>query len=160
MELEKNQLEQLVETLRQQHKVEVETIESSYSGRLKTLEESYQKREIRWKEEREEDASHNTLRLQQTEKEKMDAIASYKRKVESLELSKANELERTQETHRVAMADLKREHELDIQHLKNLHQQEIEALKSSHAHTRLACVSCITYVRVVVCTYVYACIQQ
>ena len=127
----------MVDTLRQQHKAEVDTIESSYAGRLKTVEESYQKREIHWRDEREQEASHAALRLKQMEKEKFDAIADYRRKMESLELSKANELERTLEAHKTTIEDLKREHELDIQRLKNIHHQEVDALKSTHTHTRL-----------------------
>ena len=37
---------------------------------------------------------------------------------------------------RSAVADMKREHELDLQRVKELHRQGVEALKATHSHTQ------------------------
>ena len=54
----------------------------------------------RWKEELEGEASHWKERLETSEREKIDAILALKKKMESLEIAKANEIAKLQETHR------------------------------------------------------------
>ena len=54
----------------------------------------------RWREETESEASRFQERLQQVERERVDAVTSLRKKVESVDVVKANEISRLQEIHR------------------------------------------------------------
>jgi len=53
----------------------------------------------RWREETESDAMRFQERLQQAERERVDAVTSLRKKVDSVEVVKANEISRLQEIH-------------------------------------------------------------
>ena len=54
----------------------------------------------RWREEAESEASRYQEKLQQLEREKMDAVLALKKKIDALEVSKTNEINRLQDVHR------------------------------------------------------------
>ena len=54
----------------------------------------------RWREEAESEASRHQEKLQQMEREKMDAVLALKKKIDGLEVSKTNEISRLQDIHR------------------------------------------------------------
>ena len=54
----------------------------------------------RWREETESEASRFQEHLQQAERERVDAVTALRRKVDSVEVVKANEISRLQEVHR------------------------------------------------------------
>ena len=54
----------------------------------------------RWREEAESEASRHQEKLQQVEREKMDAVLALKKKIDALEVSKTNEISRSQDVHR------------------------------------------------------------
>ena len=54
----------------------------------------------RWREEAESEALRHQERLQQVEREKMDAVLALKKKIDTLEVSKTNEISRLQDIHR------------------------------------------------------------
>ena len=54
----------------------------------------------RWREEAESEALRHQEKLQQMEREKMDAVLALKKKIDALEVSKTNEIGRLQDIHR------------------------------------------------------------
>ena len=54
----------------------------------------------RWREEAESEALRHQEKLQQMEREKMDAVLALKKKMDALEVSKTNEIGRLQDIHR------------------------------------------------------------
>ena len=54
----------------------------------------------RWREETESEVSRFQERLQQAERERVDTVTTLRRKVDSVEVVKANEISRLQEIHR------------------------------------------------------------
>ena len=54
----------------------------------------------RWREEAESEAFRHQEKLQQSEREKMDAVLALKKKIDMLEVSKTNEISRLQDIHR------------------------------------------------------------
>ena len=64
------------------------------------MEESYRRREARWREEAESEASRFQERLQQAEREKSDAVLSLRKKLDAAEVARGNEIARLQEVHR------------------------------------------------------------
>ena len=55
---------------------------------------------FRWREEAESEAARHQDKLQQVEREKMDAVLALKKKIDALEVSKTNEISRLQDIHR------------------------------------------------------------
>ena len=56
----------------------------------------------RWKEELEVQSTHQRERLEQLERDKVDSVLALRKKMESLELAKTNDMAQLQETHRWA----------------------------------------------------------
>lgn len=54
----------------------------------------------RWREEGESEALRHQEKVQQVEREKMDAVLALKKKIDTLEVSKTNEISRLQDIHR------------------------------------------------------------
>ena len=54
----------------------------------------------RWREETESEALRHQEKLQQVEREKMDAVLALKKKIDALEVNKTNEISRLQDIHR------------------------------------------------------------
>ena len=53
----------------------------------------------RWREEAESEALRHQEKLQQVEREKMDAVLALKKKIDALEVNKTNEISRLQDIH-------------------------------------------------------------
>ena len=62
-------------------------------------------------------------------------------------------------TLRSAVADLKREHELDLHRVKGLHRQEVEALKATHSHTQSVDTCTLMCVCVCMCMWMCVCVH-
>ena len=54
----------------------------------------------RWREEQEMEATRHSERVRQLEQEKLDSVAAERKKLEALEISKNNEIEKLQAIHR------------------------------------------------------------
>ena len=54
----------------------------------------------RWREELEAEASRQREKLEQMERDKTDSVLALRKKIDSLDVTKANEISRLQEIHR------------------------------------------------------------
>ncbi|XP_004918510.1 fas-binding factor 1 isoform X2 [Xenopus tropicalis] len=136
LQLERDQQNLLLETLRERHQEDMELIENAHRSRLKLVEDSARQREERLRLENQELSAQYLSRCQSTETEKAELLAQYQKKLTEFQQEKELELERIRELQRVFVQEMCRDHEEQLQRLKRLKDQEIDAVTSASSHTR------------------------
>ncbi|XP_041431871.1 fas-binding factor 1 homolog isoform X3 [Xenopus laevis] len=136
LQLEKDQQNLILETLRERHQEDMELIESTHRSRLKLVEDSARQREERLRLENQELSAQYLSRCQSTETEKAELLGQYQKKLTEFQQEKEQELERIRELQRVSVQEMCRDHEEQLQRLKRLKEQEIDAVTSASSHTR------------------------
>lgn len=130
LQIEKEQLEILIESVKKRCSEEIEAIEQSYKSRLQLLEETHQHKETRWKEENEQLLKQHLQKMQQLEQEKSELTARHYNILQSAVDENAAEVQRLKESHQTAMVLQCKEFEEALYRMKEVKQREVDSVEN------------------------------
>ncbi|XP_075701729.1 fas-binding factor 1 [Rhinoderma darwinii] len=136
LQLEREQQNILLETLKQRHKEDLDLIDNAHRNSLKLLEHSFHQREELLRQEYQEISAQHKSRYKSTEQEKAELLAQYQKKLTEFQQEKDTEIERILKLQRVSVQEMCEDHKEQLQRLKRLKDQEIDAVTSASSHTR------------------------
>nr|XP_023666390.1 fas-binding factor 1 [Paramormyrops kingsleyae] len=136
LQLERDQLKMLLESVRQRHGEDTELMEAAHRSRVKMLEESAAEREVRMRQESEGLAERLVSVTRLAEREQAELQAQYQRRLAQNQQERDREVERLRELQRRSILEMKKDHEEQVQRLKQLKEEEIDAVTSATSQTR------------------------
>ncbi|KAG7504681.1 hypothetical protein JOB18_014128 [Solea senegalensis] len=136
LQLERDQSQIMLESVRQQHKQDMELMENTHKTRAKLLEESAAQRETRARQDYEDLMERLATVTQAAEQERSELQAQYHRKLALAQQERDREVERLRDLQRKSISEMKKDHEDQLQRLKKLKAEEIDAVTSATSQTR------------------------
>ncbi|XP_014663523.1 PREDICTED: fas-binding factor 1-like isoform X2 [Priapulus caudatus] len=136
LELERNELTSMLESSKVRLSEEGEAVETSYKKRVAVLEEIHTKRESRLQEEISELTNQQSARVTNQEQERKELLDAQLLKLEIWEKNKHEEIDRLKSAHRLALSELRKDHDDQLLRLNKIREQEIEAITSVQSHSR------------------------
>ncbi|XP_075999240.1 fas-binding factor 1 homolog isoform X3 [Genypterus blacodes] len=136
LQLEREQSQVLLESVKQGHKQDMELIENAHKACVKLLEESTAQKETRARQECEDLMERLATVTRLAEQERAELQAQYQRKLAQAQQDRDREVERLRDLQRKSILEMKKDHEEQIQRLKRLKEEEIDAVTSATSQTR------------------------
>ncbi|KAI5621732.1 fas-binding factor 1-like isoform X2, partial [Silurus asotus] len=136
LQLEKDQLQMLLDNVQQRHKRDTELMENTHRTRVKLLEECASQREARVHTENQELTERLEMVLKQVQQEREELQEQHQRRLAQSQQERDREVERLRELQRKSIQEMKKDHEEQIQRLRRLKEEEIDAVTSATSQTR------------------------
>ncbi|XP_062846963.1 fas-binding factor 1 homolog isoform X2 [Trichomycterus rosablanca] len=136
LQLEKDQLQMLLDSVQQRHKQDTELMESAHRSRVKLLEECAAQRETRARMESQELSERLEAAMALMQKERAELQEQYQRRLAQCQQERDREVERLRELQRKSILEMKKDHEEQVHRLRRLKDEEIDAVTSATSQTR------------------------
>ncbi|XP_018612701.1 fas-binding factor 1 isoform X1 [Scleropages formosus] len=136
LQLERDQMQVLLESIQQRHRQDTELMETTHRARVKLLEESSAQREARARQDSEDLAERLASVTRLAEQERAELQAQYQRRLAQSQEDRDREVERLRDLQRKSILEMKKDHEEQVQRLKRLKDEEIDAVTSATSQTR------------------------
>ncbi|XP_046699669.1 LOW QUALITY PROTEIN: fas-binding factor 1 homolog [Silurus meridionalis] len=136
LQLEKDQLQMLLDNVQERHKRDTELMENTHRTRVKLLEECASQREARVHTENQELTERLEVVLKQVQQEREELQEQHQRRLAQSQQERDREVERLRELQRKSIQEMKKDHEEQIQRLRRLKEEEIDAVTSATSQTR------------------------
>ncbi|XP_017539030.1 fas-binding factor 1 homolog isoform X1 [Pygocentrus nattereri] len=136
LQLEKDQIQMLLDSVQQRHKQDTELMENTHRARMKLLEESATQREERARQENEDLAERLATVTRMAEQERAELQAQNQRRLAQCQQDRDREVERLRDLQRKSILEMKKDHEEQVQRLRRLKDEEIDAVTSATSQTR------------------------
>ncbi|XP_036421947.1 fas-binding factor 1 homolog [Colossoma macropomum] len=136
LQLEKDQIQMLLDSVQQRHKQDTELMENTHRARVKLLEESGSQREERARQENEDLAERLAAVTRMAEQERAELQAQNQRRLAQCQQDRDREVERLRDLQRKSILEMKKDHEEQVQRLRRLKDEEIDAVTSATSQTR------------------------
>ena len=117
-------------------KNELKITKESAKKKIQAMAESHDRTEETLKNEVVTTMAHYKGRVEELVREGKEMAVSLRKRMESLEVVKDNELSRLKEIHLSLMETMRRGHKREVEELKGGHDDQILALKEAQSHTR------------------------
>ncbi|KAK3508590.1 hypothetical protein QTP70_034258 [Hemibagrus guttatus] len=136
LQLEKDQLQMLLDNVQQRHKHDIALMENAHRARVKLLEESAVQREARAHMENQELTERLEAVLKMAQQERAELQEQHQRRLAQSQQERDREVERLRELQRKSILEMKKDHEEQVQRLRRLKDEEIDAVTSATSQTR------------------------
>ncbi|GAB1604689.1 fas-binding factor 1 homolog isoform X1 [Argonauta hians] len=130
LEIEKENLIILNETIQKRCSEEIKVIQESYKSRFQIMEDTQRERESRLRQENEELLKQNREKLHRLEDEKSALIQRHSASLVVFEEEKASEMNQLRESHRLALQQERQDFNETINRVKEARLQELEAINN------------------------------
>ncbi|KAL5017874.1 hypothetical protein ScPMuIL_003596 [Solemya velum] len=136
LEMEQKHNQAMLESAQKRFADEIQAIEDSYKSRIKILEDTHQKREMSWRDEKDQMLSQHCVRITELQDERSKLLSQHYEKIEKMESERSTEMDKIKALQRKALDDLRKDYDDSIQRLKLAKDQQIDVVASSHDTTR------------------------
>ncbi|XP_017337070.1 fas-binding factor 1 homolog isoform X1 [Ictalurus punctatus] len=136
LQLEKDQLQMLLDNVQQRHKHDTELMENTHRARVKLLEECAVQRETRAHMENQELTERLEAVMKLVQQERAELQEQHHRRLAQSQQERDREVERLRELQRKSILEMKKDHEEQVQRLRRLKDEEIDAVTSATSQTR------------------------
>ncbi|MCI4395264.1 hypothetical protein PGIGA_G00178490 [Pangasianodon gigas] len=136
LQLEKDQLQMLLDNVQQRHKHDTELMENAHRARVKLLEECAGQREARAHMENQELTERLEAVMKLAQQERAELQEQHQRRLAQSQQERDREVERLRELQRKSILEMKKDHEEQVQRLRRLKDEEIDAVTSATSQTR------------------------
>ncbi|KAF4080766.1 hypothetical protein AMELA_G00174890 [Ameiurus melas] len=136
LQLEKDQLQMLLDNVQQRHKHDTELMENTHRARVKLLEECVVQRETRAHMENQELTERLEAVMKLVQQERAELQEQHHRRLAQSQQERDREVERLRELQRKSILEMKKDHEEQVQRLRRLKDEEIDAVTSATSQTR------------------------
>ncbi|XP_060760417.1 fas-binding factor 1 homolog isoform X2 [Neoarius graeffei] len=136
LQLEKDQLQMLLDSVQQRHKHDTELMENTHRARVKLLEECALQREARAHTESQELTERLEMVMKLMQQERAELREQHQRRLAQCQQERDREVERLRELQRKSILEMKKDHEEQVQRLRRLKDEEIDAVTSATSQTR------------------------
>ncbi|KAM9434417.1 fas-binding factor 1 homolog isoform 2-T2 [Clarias gariepinus] len=136
LQLEKDQVQMLLDNLQQRHKHDTELMENTHRTRVKLLEESAVQRETRAHMENQELMERLEAVMKLAQQERAELQEQHQRRLAQSQQERDRDVERLRDLQRKSILEMKKDHEDQVQRLRRLKDEEIDAVTSATSQTR------------------------
>ncbi|XP_014786827.1 fas-binding factor 1 homolog isoform X2 [Octopus bimaculoides] len=136
LQIEKEHLTMLNETVQKRCNEEIKAVEQSYKSRFQLIEDTQQEREVRLRQENEELLKQNLEKICRLEDEKSALIQRHYAALAVFEKEKAAEIQQLREAHRLALQQERQDFTETINRVKEAKLQELEAINNFQSTNR------------------------
>ncbi|XP_029636112.1 fas-binding factor 1 homolog isoform X2 [Octopus sinensis] len=136
LQIEKEHLTMLNETIQKRCNEEIKAVEQSYKSRFQLMEDTQQEREVRLRKENEELLKQNLEKICRLEDEKSALIQRHYAALAVFEEGKAAEMQQLREAHRLTLQQERQDFTETINRVKEAKLQELEAINNFQSTNR------------------------